>query len=583
MFLDTIKQKFGLKLSILEKAASANGLELEQLSQLRALLSKQFFDVAFIGEFTAGKSSIINALLNLDILPTRLDATTTRITYLSYSENPSINIIYKNKEVKAFPFDEKFIKNLIVNNQNEIQQIHKIEIFLKHDLLKDGIRLIDTPGTNDTDEERVNITYGLLPEVDAVCYVNIHPITESNLNVFRRHILGNNIQNVILILNKMDLKLNDTELVIQDTIDQFKKLTESNIENFFAISTSDYSEGKEDDDFELIRKSNFLSFQDGLVNFLQSGERYKNLEVQYSAKIKKIAFEIENLLEIKIAGLSMPEDIFEERKKNLESELKEYIENAKQLSQETDTEINQLTNKLDTSLDTLLEEILEAVDSTISNSDGSTDLVIKQIEQGVKNKYDLWKDKNEPVIKQYIQTITEEVRIRLGKVVGNINLSIERYTGKITALQNNNTAVGSLLSSDKKAQATISIASAGTYAVMAMLHVSMAPLAIVLAPIAFYLYNKKKAQDRNEVKPKIINDIQQSNSTFRREALREVYQVKKNLITEIDTTITNFSQNIKKQIANVDRERNEMKGSLDAQIEAVGNNLNLIKKSFPNE
>ncbi|MCL5030598.1 MAG: dynamin family protein [Bacteroidetes bacterium] len=580
MLLETIRQKYEPKLNMLNQIVDEAKLELHQIAKLKTQLSKNYFDIAFIGEFTAGKSSIINALLNLDILPTHLEPTTARITFISYSDDPSIVVHYKNGENKTFSYEIDFLKKLVASNQDDIKDIRTIEIFLDHNLLKNGIRLIDTPGTNDTDEERVNITYGLLPEVDAVCYVTIHPITESNLEVFRKHILGNNIHNVFFILNKIDLNVSQFDLIVQDTKENFAKICNSKIKNLFGISALDYLEGKETEDFELIKKSNFIPFHEELINFLESGDRYNNLELQYANKIKSIALEAQNLLEIKIAGLSMPDDIFNEKRESLESELKHYSEQAKQLSQDAETEINQLTNKLETSLDHLLEEILEAVDLSVSNSEGSTELIIKQIEQGVKHKYDFWREKNEPVIKSYMETITEEVRIRLGKVVNNINLSIDKYTGRVSALESTNSSTPALLSNDKKAQSAISIASAGTYAVLAMLHFSIAPLAILLAPIGFYLYNKKKTEDRLAVKPKIMQEIQQNNSNFRRETLREIYQAKKSLIGEIDSTITEFSVKIKKQIAVVEKQRNEMKDSLESQSQSLNNNLQQIKANF---
>lgn len=46
--------------------------------------------VAVVGDFSAGKSTLINALLGSEICPTRCDPTTSSITYFEYGEELSI-------------------------------------------------------------------------------------------------------------------------------------------------------------------------------------------------------------------------------------------------------------------------------------------------------------------------------------------------------------------------------------------------------------------------------------------------------------------------------------------------------------
>ena len=218
-----IRKELSSKINKLEGITKNLKLQLNDYGFLTRIINKTTFDIAVVGEFTSGKSTLINALLGIDLLPTLLEPTTARITYISYSENAQIILIMKNGIRKVHPFDSSFLKSLIAENKPLVNEIDYIEVLIDIPLLKNSIRIIDTPGTNDTDEQRVAVTYGLLPEADAVVYVTIHPVTSSNVEVYKEHILGNKIKNIFFVLNKIDLLGDNLELAAKDVSNWFRK------------------------------------------------------------------------------------------------------------------------------------------------------------------------------------------------------------------------------------------------------------------------------------------------------------------------------------------------------------------------
>ena len=98
------------------------------------------FSIVFIGEFSTGKSSIINTLLGIDALPEGITPTTDEITVLKHGDQAG----------------ESFEKGSRL-------------VTIPEDRLK-GILLVDTPGTNVTIEQHQKITEEFIPKADIVFF-----------------------------------------------------------------------------------------------------------------------------------------------------------------------------------------------------------------------------------------------------------------------------------------------------------------------------------------------------------------------------------------------------------------------------
>jgi len=67
---------------------------------------QQPFRLLIIGEFNAGKSSVVNALLQHDVVATNNKATTAVNTMIEYGEEPSVQLFFADGSVKSYPFEQ---------------------------------------------------------------------------------------------------------------------------------------------------------------------------------------------------------------------------------------------------------------------------------------------------------------------------------------------------------------------------------------------------------------------------------------------------------------------------------------------
>lgn len=144
------------------------------------ITEKQPLLLTVVGEFSAGKSTFINALFGKAILPMSNKETTANITVLQYGEKPKIQIIYNDNRVEEHPLDNGEFRNyydfLVQPDEDDEQKIEKIEsirevrIHINNQFLKD-IDLVDTPGFNAENERHTLLTEEFKRSADTIVWL----------------------------------------------------------------------------------------------------------------------------------------------------------------------------------------------------------------------------------------------------------------------------------------------------------------------------------------------------------------------------------------------------------------------------
>lgn len=142
-----------------------------------------FFLLVIVGEFNAGKSAFINALLGQSLLKEGVTPTTAQINLLRYAEHA----------------------NLIVENE------HLYIITAPVPLLNE-LSIVDTPGTNAIVREHEQITARFVPRADLVLFITSadRPFTESERTFLQQ--IRDWGKKIVVVINKIDILQNETEL-----------------------------------------------------------------------------------------------------------------------------------------------------------------------------------------------------------------------------------------------------------------------------------------------------------------------------------------------------------------------------------
>lgn len=184
-------------------------------------LKQDNFNMVIVGEFSRGKSTFINALLGKRILPASTKPTTTIINKISFGKESEFNLHFRdNNDIKRITEEEfKDITAKVepddedeseVNEYNEnlklISSISYADIKYPTEICKEGIEIIDTPGTNDLDQQREEITFNFIPQSDiAIFLLSANQIlSQSEVNFLKERIVDNDIKKVFFIINFKD-------------------------------------------------------------------------------------------------------------------------------------------------------------------------------------------------------------------------------------------------------------------------------------------------------------------------------------------------------------------------------------------
>ena len=191
VFKETVNKLNGQLDKLLEIAQSTGTQEdvIEKLHILKEKNQGENFKVLVMGEFSAGKSTMINALIGEPILPERALTATAIITEIKYGEEKKA-VIYPIKgrwKGGDGPFEvpvTELRKYLLINHNigdadgadaNTLEgnviasPFERAEVFMPLPILKDGVEIIDSPGLNDP-ASHGDITHNYLPNVHAIIY-----------------------------------------------------------------------------------------------------------------------------------------------------------------------------------------------------------------------------------------------------------------------------------------------------------------------------------------------------------------------------------------------------------------------------
>jgi predicted GTPase len=155
------------------------------LDQCRALLVKlaeDRFNLAVVGQFKRGKSSLMNAVIGRELLPTGLLPLTSAITTLCYGPKELVVLKRKNWTIdQEIPISDLAAFVTEQGNPGNEKGILEARVEMPSPFLRRGIHFIDTPGIGSSRQENTATTYAFLPEADAVIFVTSveAPISEA--------------------------------------------------------------------------------------------------------------------------------------------------------------------------------------------------------------------------------------------------------------------------------------------------------------------------------------------------------------------------------------------------------------------
>ena len=473
---------FSKKSKVLESLKSAetflcgNGYEEDagKVSVQRKNLESGEFSIALVGEFSAGKSTFLNAMMGERILPSFTRETTATINFLRHTEKAKNGekgcVYYKDgrKQILDRADRETINRYVSTDGENVVSTVDHVDLFLDSRFLKDNVMLVDTPGLNGIAKGHKEATQSQIERSSAGIFLfDAHqPGSRTNFEVLTA--LSKRVGNILLVLNQIDT-INDWEKdSVEGVVESLKKsyrelYPDAKIPEIWPVSAYEAlvaRSKKEDLPFgkrqgfsaeekeKMEKESRMGEFEERLWKFLTRGEKTQQMLLTpitqtigiltaikdrnmssidaLNGKIDTVANETKIMeLEKAIADLeSREEEIRKDFKGDVKQKEKEFIEAVNAGSERFREEI---VRKIDNFTD--IEEIMP---------DSLENMMKRKLQEISADAWDDYINAMRDVMGQHCQSITEDINNMLDtanleiRLDGQLNLpevdlGLEKY------------------------------------------------------------------------------------------------------------------------------------------------------------
>lgn len=205
-----------------------------ELQELKKEFSRTIYTIAVAGPSRAGKSTLINCLLQKEVSPVGMLPTTgIPMTIFPKDENKALVIFKDGKELTGIP-DSTFLRAYTSQdeNPNNVKNVNLVSIHIINTLLEKGFALCDVPGLDDPDQEIRTITKTTLYNVNAIIYViNVASMRDGGFSITKQIVddlaeLGGRMDKLFLVFNKTDVldadQRTQLEEYINSTLERFQ-------------------------------------------------------------------------------------------------------------------------------------------------------------------------------------------------------------------------------------------------------------------------------------------------------------------------------------------------------------------------
>lgn len=287
------------------------------------------FTASFVGHFSAGKSTLINLLLEQNILPSSPVPTTSNTAVVSVAEEPGIIANLPHQQyTKLKTYDD--VKQM--NRQNV--DVESVEINFPSNKFNNGFTLQDTPGVDSNVATHQSSTEQFMYTSNILFYTVDYNHVQSALNFkFMRRINEVGIP-IVFVINQID-KHNEDEI----SFDTFKSRVEKSIKDWDIELTDTYYVSKfEHPENQINELSDYLVQMD---NHRESVEDYVNRTIDFitEAQLAYIQNEIQDIIDT----LDIEEEDFEQA--YMKFQQNQEVSEEAQLLNDSDKLLNYLKQK----------------------------------------------------------------------------------------------------------------------------------------------------------------------------------------------------------------------------------------------
>ena len=558
------------------------------LQELQQDMENDFFTVVVLGEFKRGKSTFINALLQKELLPTDVLPETATINALMYNDTPTVQVVMNDGREEKGEATQEYLQKFSARQEGNLaNNVKYIKIGYPSDILKNKLVIVDTPGVDDINESRSEVTYRFIPKANAVIFLldAKSPLKKTEKDFIDSKLLPLGLDTILFAANKYDAVdeeeeadyLEDlrvrlgTAFKIGEKDAQLKKI------QLYPLSAKWALQGVLQNKPKLTAASGINELTEALRDMVFNGKVEQNKIAHYKRRLRDIldnlVREYDNTRALKNADI----DSLKDAVKQIRQMIAEQADDKKLIAEYVDKEKKNIKAMVNKSLRFFHRHLEENVVESIEMYKGMDfkEYVERRVSRLMQREMETWVANYSPQVELLLKNLEKELsrglsyrfkqKVKIESVVNDDLQNIGAYRFDVVA--------------DGVSQTNLKAGAIAAGGAGLMMLIGTPILMPFISMAAFPFLQRRMLENKlMEAKEKIIPDVQEqlANSVLKlQESLYSYIDTRSKAIAEntesgFEMLLENMRQQIEDQIAEKEKAGQNLRDDIDVLSRRIG-------------
>ena len=395
-------------------------------------LSKLELNLVLLGQFKRGKSTLANCLLGKSILPSSTVPLTTVVTEIRFGEDDALSVVFKNGKNISQPLNK--ISEYVTEKKNPKNQkgVDRVVVFCRSDFLKNGIVLIDTPGTSSTFLHNTKVANDYLPNCDAAILLISadSPLSSEETNFIAS--IKKYTSKIFFVVNKCDyFSKHEIKDILKHIETELSKIGVN--ADLIPLSARLGLKGKVEKNKKILENSGIRKLENTLMKFLSKKKRETLLD-STNLKLNSISNSLYNRLKSEYASVDIDAKDLQEKIAEFHNQFERVKQSVLMYSGSIDSEFSDIMAEIDNGMEDAKGKLPKIIQGKIVKSlerrDGKVkfvDRVNSLMKKHVEGELKIWWNELDRRIKERVK----EMEKRYVNLVNDTNLELESISKDI--------------------------------------------------------------------------------------------------------------------------------------------------------
>jgi small GTP-binding protein len=395
-------------------------------------LSKLELNLVLLGQFKRGKSTLANCLLGKSILPSSTVPLTTVVTEIRFGEDDALSVVFKNGKNISQPLNK--ISEYVTEKKNPKNQkgVDRVVVFCRSDFLKNGIVLIDTPGTSSTFLHNTKVANDYLPNCDAAILLISadSPLSSEETNFIIS--IKKYASKIFFVVNKCDyFSKHEIKDILKHIETELSKIGVN--ADLIPLSARLGLKGKVEKNKKILENSGIKKLENTLMKFLSKKKRETLLD-STNLKLNSISNSLYNRLKSEYASVDMDAKSFQKKIAEFHNQFERVKQSVLMYSGSIDSEFSDIMADIDNGMEDAKGKLPKIIQGKIVKSlerrDGKVkfvDRVNSLMKKHVEGELKIWWNELDRRIKERVK----EMQKHYVNLVNDTNLKLESISKDI--------------------------------------------------------------------------------------------------------------------------------------------------------